>query len=256
MRPNKPKVSVIMSVYNDHLHLRQAINSIINQSFKNFEFIIVDDYSNKKTKKILKNFNNKKFIKIIKNKKNLGLARSLNLAIKRSKGEYIARIDADDYSYKSRLKEQLVCFKRNSNLSILGSNAIIYDKSKNSKKTKLPLTNNDIIKSLLYKNPLMHSSIMFKKIFIKQIGGYNEDYLRCQDYELWLRARKEFEFKNLGKALIFYRTKNDFSFKSLFYTLTAISKYVLFSKNVIYGFYGLIISILKFLKIKTTNIFY
>tara|TARA_A100001015_G_scaffold321233_1_gene450921 strand:- start:3129 stop:3743 length:615 start_codon:yes stop_codon:yes gene_type:complete len=204
----------------------------------------------------LKNFNNKKFIKIIKNKKNLGLARSLNLAIKRSKGEYIARIDADDYSYKSRLKEQLVCFKRNSNLSILGSNAIIYDKSKNSKKTKLPLTNNDIIKSLLYKNPLMHSSIMFKKIFIKQIGGYNEDYLRCQDYELWLRARKEFEFKNLGKALIFYRTKNDFSFKSLFYTLTAISKYVLFSKNVIYGFYGLIISILKFLKIKTTNIFY
>jgi len=244
MKDIKPKVSVIMPVFNDFKYLRKAINSILCQTYSNFELIIVNDGSNIKVKKIINEYKKYKKIKVIINKKNLGLATSLNKGIRICKGEYIARMDADDYSFKKRLSTQVEFLNQKKNISILGSDAIIerniQNKFKKNYITNLPSCNRDIKYNLLFKNPIMHSSVMFRKYFIKKIRGYDSNYLRCQDYELWLRARKNFEFFNLKKVLIKYRSKSNYDFISLYYFLCAIFKHNILSRNFFLGIFGVL----------------
>src|SRR3989344_1456117 len=116
----KPKISVIMSVYNGMPYLEQAAESVLNQTYKNFEFIIVDDASTDDTLKYLKLLKDRR-IKLIRNKKNLGLAASLNIALRQAKGDYIARMDADDISYPERLDIQLKFLTKNKSIDLCGS---------------------------------------------------------------------------------------------------------------------------------------
>ena len=129
----KPKISVIMSVYNNGNYLEQSIKSILNQKYKNLEFIIINDGSTDNTEKIIRKYLKKKFnILFINSKKNYGLPYMLNLGIKYSKGLYIARQDADDISHKLRFSEQINFMKNNAKVDVLGTNAIqIYKSQKN-----------------------------------------------------------------------------------------------------------------------------
>ena len=119
----QPKITVLMANYNNQRYLKQSIESILNQTYKNFDFLIIDDHSSDDSIKIIKSYSDKR-IKLIKNHKNLGLTRSLNIGLKNINTEYIARMDADDISFPRRLKNQYDFLEKNTDVGILGSSCV------------------------------------------------------------------------------------------------------------------------------------
>jgi len=217
-------ISVIMGVYNSKRYLRESIESILNQSFSKFEFIIIDDGSNDGSSKILRKYSKKEpKIKIIENKKNIGLTASLNKGLKAAKYDIIARMDADDISKKDRLQKQYNFLKANEDISVLGTSAIdINKKGEIINHRKVPLSYDEIKKTVRFVNPIIHSSVMFRKNDILKIGGYNENYRKVQDYELWFRCiANNIKLNNLKEELILYRRDNKYyKRKSLYYRWT------------------------------------
>jgi len=194
-----------MSVYNGEKYLREAIDSILNQTFKDFEFIIINDGSTDRTAQILKSYHNPR-IKIINNQKNLGLTKSLNIGIKRARGEYIARQDADDVSLPTRLERQLSYLEAHSNVVILGIWAQVIDEKGNFLWKMCPPTNPLLLKwRMLFKNNLIHSAVMFEAKKIKQLGGYNLGMAQAQDYDLWSRVMMCHDIAQLPEILIHWR---------------------------------------------------
>ncbi len=204
---NKPKVSVIMSVYNGERFLNDAIDSILCQTFSDFEFVIVDDKSIDNTNNILREYSKKdERIKIIKNSENIGLTKSLNKAIKQSKGTYIARIDADDISEPKRLEKQVRFMDDSSGVVLCGSLGWIIDgKGKKIKEKNLKTDYSDIKKSLLFNNQFIHSSLFIRKDILDEEGLYNENFKKSQDYELVLRLASKYKIVNLPDRLIRWR---------------------------------------------------
>jgi glycosyltransferase involved in cell wall biosynthesis len=169
-----------MSVYKpNQKYLDEAIQSILNQTYKDFEFIIVNDGDN-----VTVNYGGfDPRIKVIQNKKNIGLTKSLNIALKEAKGEYIARMDADDVSYPKRLEEQVKFLDENPDYILVGTWAeIIDEEGKKIREVKHPCENDVIRRELIKYNPFFHSSIMFRRGL-----RYNENFKYAQDYELYFR---------------------------------------------------------------------
>ena len=198
-----------MSVYNDERYLSQAIESILNQTYSNFEFIIINDGSTDNSLKIIKYYKNiDDRIKII-NQKNLGLTKSLNKGIKIARGKYIARQDADDISCENRFQKQIKYFNNNINIQLLGTNSYIIDKDgKIIKKNKI-IKSKDIKKYLFEKkNPFIHGSIMFRKKTFQNIGGYREKFVYSQDYDFLLRFAEKYPIDIYQNHLYKYRSHN------------------------------------------------
>jgi len=202
---NKPKISVIMSVYNGMPHLPEAIESILNQSFPDFELIIVNDCSSDNSLKVIKSFTDKR-IKIIENVTNIGLTKSLNKALKTAKGGYIARMDADDISLPKRFQKQIAFFNDNPKYALLGTWAKIWKNNIPSGRFHKHPQDSQILRFiLLFNNPFVHSSVMFRKSAIDQIGLYNPDFKYAQDYELWSRFCLKYAISNIPEVLHIYR---------------------------------------------------
>ena len=220
----RPKLSVIMSVFNESKTLEKSIKSILNQKFQNFEFIILNDGSIDSSEKIIKKHckKNKKILHIY-SEKNRGLTFMLNLGIKYARGEYIVRHDADDYSFKNRLYKQFLFMEKNKNIYILGTNSRDYIKNnKKFKISQMPTDSKTIKEGLIKKNHLIHSSLIIRKKFFKKVGLYNPQFLKCQDYELWLRGRGRFEYTNLKDVMITRNIdKSKFKFLDLYLVLKA-----------------------------------
>lgn len=199
-----PKISVIMSVFNGERYLEESINSILGQTYKNFDFVIVDDASDDETPRILKHWAAKDSrIKIITNIKNIGLTASLNKAIKTAKGQYLARQDADDISLSQRLEKQIEFLQNHPGVMILGTFGYVIDsEGKILKELVLPTSFAKIKKNLIKGNPFIHNSVMMKREFINEIGGYNEKFRISQDYELWFRALRRGKGENLPLFLV------------------------------------------------------
>ena len=158
-----PKVTVLMSVYNGEKHLREAIDSILNQTFGDFEFLIINDGSTDRTADILQSYQDSR-IKIIHNEKNIGLTKSLNKGLKLAKGEYLARMDADDISYPNRLEVQYEYMEKNPNVGIVGSwNDVIDDIGNTIGFWKCNYSSEEIYYILNFRNCLTHCSVLFKK---------------------------------------------------------------------------------------------
>ena len=219
----KPKISVIMSVYNAKMFLEEAIKSILNQSFTDFEFLIVDDCSNDGSKKILDLYAQKDSrIKIFTNKENLRLTKNLNKLIEMSNGEYIARMDADDISLSERFNEQIKYFEDHLEVDILGTfSENISNNGTVTGKRKVPITHKEIVKLLPILNPLSHPTVMFRTSALKLIGGYDERYRTSQDFYLWYKAvEKGLKINNIPSVLFQYRMDDDYiSRKSFQYRL-------------------------------------
>jgi len=193
-----PKISVIMSVYNGGKYLREAIESILNQTFTEFEFIIVNDGSTDNSREIIQSYNDER-IKIINNEENIGLPKSLNNALKAARGEYIARQDADDISLPNRFEEQIKYFEKHPEVMLLGTNAYIINES--GKTIRKYICPSNPAESLFKLNQLVHGSVMFKKEIIEKVGLYNELLRYVQDYEFWARATKHYEVRSLNSVL-------------------------------------------------------
>ena len=208
-KPPNPSISVIMAVYNGMPYLKDAVKSILNQSYKNFEFIIVNDASTDGTFKYLKNLKDKR-IKLIDNLKNLGLAASLNKALTASKGSYIARMDADDVCLPNRLVIQLDYLEHNPQISLCGCWVNLIDKNgKVIGEKKYPIGDLEIKKALKWYQPIVHPTFMARNSFYRELGGYREEFDYAEDYELLTRAMKKYKMANIPKKLLLWRLADD-----------------------------------------------
>ena len=193
-----PKINVIMSVYNGKPHLKEAIDSIFNQTFSDFEFIIINDCSTDASLEIIKSYDDGR-IKIISNEVNIGLTKSLNKALKEASGKYIARQDADDISLPNRLELQLKYLENHPQVALLGTGIYVVDAR--GKEIEKRIMQPNPRASLQKGNRIVHGSVMFRKSAIDKIGGYNEALKYAQDYELWLRMAKRHGVRNLPLPL-------------------------------------------------------
>lgn len=199
-----PKVSVIMSVYNGEKYLREAIDSILNQTFTDFEFIIINDGSKDKTKEISESYNDPR-IRLF-HQDNIGLTKSLNKALSFAKSEYIARQDADDISLPERLEKEVDILENNKDIGMVGTYAVFINESSRAFNIwKMPIQDNQIRKRLMIGNSFCHGSVMFRKQCINNIGTYRENYKYTQDYDFWLRIADHYKLYNIGEELYKFR---------------------------------------------------
>ena len=198
-----PKVAVLMSVYNGEKYLHESIDSILTQTFKDFEFLIINDGSTDKTDQILNGYNDPR-IKIINNGKNIGLTKSLNKGLKLAKGEYIARMDADDISMPGRLERELEFLDKNPAVGLVGTYYLMINRKGNVLHTMKRLTESmELKEKLLRSNQFCHGSVMFRAECIKNLGSYREELV--QDYDLWLRISEKYEVANISEFLYKWR---------------------------------------------------
>jgi len=200
---NNPLVSVVMPVYSFGKYGANAVKSILDQSYRNFEFIIVNDGSKDKTLDILKSYKKKdKRIIIVDNKKNLGVTKSLNKALDLANGKYIIRMDADDWSYPERFKLQVNLMENNPEVVVSGSYIQICDsKLKPMHIRHYPLDDADIRKHLFRYSPFAHPATIWRADMLKK-ERYDERINVCQDYELYFRMGKIGKFMNLNRPLL------------------------------------------------------
>ena len=204
------KVSVVMSVHNGERYLSEAIKSILWQTFRDFEFIIVDDGSSDSTAEILSEFSRQDSrIQAISLKTNMGLPHGLNLGIKQATGDIIARMDCDDISAPERFERQLTAMK-DTGADVLGTFAYRLRANGTARAGKeLPASEEEISNRLPFGNCIVHPSVMMRKKVLEEVGGYDEEYLNSQDYDLWLRLKSVARIQNLKEPLVGYRKHNE-----------------------------------------------
>lgn len=204
---NSPLVSVVMSVYNSEKYLSDSIESILNQSFSNFEFLIFDDGSTDESKNIIAEYARlDPRIKASYSSINQGYVGYLNQGISEAGGKYIARMDSDDISLDNRLHTQVEYLETHLNVNALGSSTIRID----SKGKELGLSSrvenpSDLFWLSFFTNPLSHPTVMFRRDILQKIGGYNADKLPSEDYDLWTRVLLHGDIGNINEPLLKYR---------------------------------------------------
>jgi len=197
-----------MSVYNGEKHLREAIDSILNQTFTDFEFIIINDGSTDHTKQILESYSDPR-IRLLHHE-NLGLTKSLNKGLKIATGEYIARMDADDISFSERLNCQVEFLYKNPEIGLVGTHALFIDqKDREIQIWKTPETHSEIESMLKFGNSFCHGSVLFKKECLDIVGYYREEFKYAQDYDYWLRISERFKTANINRVLYKNRRTTD-----------------------------------------------
>ena len=203
---NPPFVSIVMAVKNGGQIMRQALDSILGQSFQDFEFIIINDGSTDETLEVLAEYHDDR-IRIF-SQENQGLSRSLNRGLQLARGKYIARQDHDDISLPERLQKQVQYLELHPNCGLLGSAAEIWDvKSFTGRVHDHPTDPATLYFELLFNNPFVHTSWMFRADVISSIGLYTNDPQRepPEDYEYVSRLARKFEVANLSERLVIYR---------------------------------------------------
>lgn len=213
-----PKISVLMSVYNGLPYLQESVDSILNQTYKDLEFIIIDDCSTDNSWIVLSEYAKKdERIKLFKNEKNLGLTKSLNKGLKLAHGKYIARQDADDISFPQRFEKQVKYLEDSPDIVLvsgkietINSEGISLSLGKTSKQNSSKVIEPILIDwYLLFRNYIGgHSQVMYKREEVLKLGGYSEHYRYAQDYELWCRMVDIGKIVILPKVLLKYRVHN------------------------------------------------
>lgn len=207
MTSKKPKVSVMMSVYNAQKYIKEAINSILSQTFNDFEFIIIDDSSTDNSLEIARQYAKKdRRIRLIRNKTNLGLTRSLNKAIKLARGNYIARQDADDFSEKNRLESQFNFLEENKDIFLCSSGFFIVDEQS---RVMGPISKE--MNSLEVKRNLQNTNCLCGSFMFRNDGKtlYLEKFIYSQDYDLYLRLLERGKKMACMKEVLYNYRIND-----------------------------------------------
>jgi glycosyltransferase involved in cell wall biosynthesis len=201
-----PKVSVIMPVYDAERYLKQSIDSILNQSFGDFEFIIVSEYgTSDESIAIIESYHDPR-IRHIRNTRRLGLARSLNVALKEAQGEYVASQDADDVSSQVRLEREVEFLDEHPRIGVVGSwFEAIDENGRVISENRTPVESAVVKWRLLFCCPIANSSTMVRRAIYEALEGYDARLRLAQDYEFWTRASQITEFANLTDILLRYR---------------------------------------------------
>ena len=209
---NTPTVSVVMPVHNGARYIRQAIESVLGQTYDDLELIAIDDASTDETVEIIKAYASPK-VRLIQNERNIGHAASANRAIKQSRGVYIARLDADDVSLPRRIERQVDFLEKHPRVGLIGTAAQTIDEE--GRVTQDPQTNMgrsglDLNWRILWHNCMSpHSSAMIRKSALQHVGGYDERFWYAPDYDLWSRLSLEVDLARLPEPLVQWRTHSD-----------------------------------------------
>jgi glycosyltransferase involved in cell wall biosynthesis len=204
---NVPLISVILPAYNAEKYIEAAVTSILLQTFRDFELIIIDDGSNDKTYEIVKNLANKDKRVYVLSRENRGLVSSLNEGIDLANAPLIARMDADDIALPERLYEQVNFLNNHSDIVCVGTAQIIIDEDGDELTCLSVPSENSVIQEKLLQGhcPLEHPSVMFRTEAVRALGAYRKDCEAAEDYDLWLRLGEIGKLANINKPLIKYR---------------------------------------------------
>lgn len=197
MSLDNPKVSVIMPVYNGEQYLNEAIESILNQSFRDYEFLIVDDCSTDSSFQIIASYKDSR-IRLLRNDKNMGLVASLNKGIKFAKGDYIARMDCDDVSLPDRLEKEVAILDMFSEVGVCSTWGKFIDKKGIEVGELRTRVGNRLYKNFWKPSPIIHAACMIRSQIIKE-NRFDPMFEHAEDYELWLRLFNKTKFFNINE---------------------------------------------------------
>lgn len=205
-----PNITVLMSVYNGEKYLREAIESVLNQTIRNFDFLIINDGSTDKSERIIKSYHDQR-IRLIVNKKNIGLIGSLNNGLSMATGKYIARMDCDDISLPRRLEKQLTFLNSRPNIGVVASYTNEINEKGNLLSTlwardRESISCEEIYHNLFFGNCLAHPTVMINKEILDKFSlKYRSDYLDAEDYDLWCQIAQIAPIVKIPEPLLFYR---------------------------------------------------
>lgn len=201
-----PTVSIILPVYNGERYLKYAVDSILDQTYSNFELIIINDGSSDGSKQLIDNYVNQDERIVAIHQENIGLVATLNKAVEISKGIYIARMDADDISLPRRLETQ-VTLMQNTPGAVLCASCfdVINEYNEFVRLSVAPAYNDDLKRSMHLYNPIAHGSVMYKKEAFLQVGGYSDTVGPTEDYDLWIRLSNIGQFVYSERSLFRWR---------------------------------------------------
>ena len=201
-----PGLSVIMAVYNGEPFVRQAVESVPSQTFTDFEFIIIDDASTDATASILREYTDGRIV-LLSNNTNVGLTKSLNIGLRHARGEFIARMDADDIALPERLERQVRYLDEHPDVGILGCACqFIGSMGRRLGKKPRPLDDCTTRWTALLRNPFIHPAVMLRRSVLEENGlRYDEEFTQSQDYEFFTRVLKYTRGANLSEQLLLYR---------------------------------------------------
>jgi len=200
-KTNRPLISVVMPTYNGEAFIAKAIQSVLDQTFTDFEFIIVDDGSTDATASIIASFNDSRILSI-KKESNTGIADCLNIGIEAAKGIYFARMDDDDTCHRERLSKQIKYLETHKNVIVCATN------DQNLGGNRPYLSDLQIKIGLMFRNVLIHASVMMP-MSIFDTYSYNTKMVPSEDYDLWSRILKEGKFHKLSEPLMQIRYSSD-----------------------------------------------
>ncbi len=204
VKNNDPVISVVMSVYNGGEYLPDSIRSILNQTYKNFEFIIINDGSTDKSLEVIEKYKSQDKRIVLITRENKGLVASLNEGIEKARGRYIARMDADDISMPERFEKQ-IDFIEKENIDICGSDTQGFNEYEELSIRRYPESDQDIKFTLMFRSPFSHPSVLIKRIVFKTLR-YREDFKCAEDYRLWADlALNDYKMGNISRVLLKYR---------------------------------------------------
>jgi len=197
-----PNVSVVMSVYNGQRFVGQTIESVLDQTYNDFEFIIVNDGSTDGTGQIIKGYKDRR-IRIINSQANLGLPAALNRGISSANGAYIARVDADDPCFPDRFEKQVRFLDAHPDIQAVGGAAVVVNEAgRRLCLVKHPSAPEIIEKTLLKHNCFVHGAVIMRRSAFEQAGQYREQFTYAQDYDLWLRMSERGALANLDDEVL------------------------------------------------------
>jgi len=200
-----PKVSVLLPVWNAERYLAGAIDSVLAQTFTDFELLVVDDGSTDGSGALIRRYRDRR-IRRIENEKNLGVTRSLNLGIAQAKGRYLARMDADDLCVVERLERQVAYLDAHPNVALVASRARCIDARGAERRIIATPTDGEMLRRRLrVGNCIVHGSVMMRSDAVRALGGYDESMVRAQDYDLWLRLSERHAIAALPELLYAWR---------------------------------------------------
>lgn len=199
-----PKVSVILPAYNAEKYIKEAVDSILGQTFMNFELIVINDCSKDSTEKILLSYTDPRLV-YVKNEQNLGVAGTLNKGLSLAKGTYIARMDADDISLPERFRKQVSYLDAHPDVAVLGTAVEIFGEGMSSQIRQFSQMPEQMKVDLFFSCGLAHPSVMMRADVIKELGGYDCAFEGMEDYELWCRVSRDYQIAALPEVLFRYR---------------------------------------------------
>ncbi|GAF78999.1 unnamed protein product, partial [marine sediment metagenome] len=200
----KPRVSVIVAVYNGEKLLQKCIHSILTQSYSDFEVIVVNDGSSDGTKKILASFNSPQ-MHVLHFEKNRGVSAARNAGFLKARGEYISVLDSDDFCLPNRLKEQVDYLDRTKEVDLIGSYVTLRSELGDVEVATRPLRHISILKAASWSCPIWNTTIMFRRSILKTVSGYPEEYHHGEDYRFLVQVMKHFKVANLPKVHVIKR---------------------------------------------------